>query len=791
MSLRKNELPRAVEQTAKVRVRKPAIMSGLSSLIILVALVCASFAFSFGLGTKKTYAAPTDHLPVAGINYTNLEGFADAMKQSRAHWDTYGTLDGSAPSDANGWPTTDASIMVWEGRDNNQGTYTLTFNGQADVTVSLNYATINDKTYDAGSNTTTARLVVTDTGAENFQLNFANTIRTSGAATNTGVTNVRLMRPTSPGSSTSYDPSVIFTTELKDALSNYAYIRFMAGTNWNTSVNWSDRTRPTDASQKKVLPGESGFEGNLIAFEYEVDLCNETGKDCYINIPGRANDDYVTKLAQLIKYGSDGINPYTSPQSNPAFAPLRSDLKAYIEYSNEVWNFGFQQAHDVADAAAAEVNAGGSNLNYDGETNSIGLAMRYAARRTVQISQLFRNVFGDEMISRIRPVLEWQYNNLNGTAAAMLDFVNNYYNNVDGQHVSDPHPITYYIWGAGGAVYYGSNNDAATSVDAIYASGLPVSHYDGDHTYQQALNIEAAWAHAYGLHFVAYEGGFAVGGDGPSDVDTAARWDPRARQSMLDSFNVFAQAGGDLYTTGTYAQWKNLYEANNDPLVQAAHDINNGTFTPSSVTQGTQVSGSDTTTINGSSYDIRVDAYQSGAPLTDNVGRSAGYLLRVSNEGTYTVAVSVGNTSDGKKLAVFVDGNLLSAIDVPNTGSMSSYQTVTAGSVSLTAGLHAVLVVATQPSAGHVNSILIAPGGTVSNPTPTPTASTPTPTPSSDGWTKCADEGGVCTVNGTAQVRYGANGTYTTQTVTDSIFCSNDAFGGDPLPNVVKHCDYQ
>jgi cold shock protein len=56
-------------------------------------------------------------------------------------------------------------------------------------------------------------------------------------------------------------------------------------------------------------------------------------------------------------------------------------------------------------------------------------------------------------------------------------------------------------------------------------------------------------------------------------------------------------------------------------------------------------------------------------------------------------------------------------------------------------------------------------------------------------WTLCANEGQTCTVTGTQQVRYGANGTFVSRTVTGSIACTNAAFGGDPLPWVVKHCE--
>jgi hypothetical protein len=59
-----------------------------------------------------------------------------------------------------------------------------------------------------------------------------------------------------------------------------------------------------------------------------------------------------------------------------------------------------------------------------------------------------------------------------------------------------------------------------------------------------------------------------------------------------------------------------------------------------------------------------------------------------------------------------------------------------------------------------------------------------------DGWVDCAVEGGVCTVPGTVTVRYGANGTYATRSVTGSIACTNEVWG-DPLFGVFKGCAYQ
>jgi hypothetical protein len=57
------------------------------------------------------------------------------------------------------------------------------------------------------------------------------------------------------------------------------------------------------------------------------------------------------------------------------------------------------------------------------------------------------------------------------------------------------------------------------------------------------------------------------------------------------------------------------------------------------------------------------------------------------------------------------------------------------------------------------------------------------------GWTRCADEKGSCAVSGTREVAYGAAGAFRFQTVAAGhVACSNDAFGGDPLPNTAKGC---
>jgi hypothetical protein len=70
--------------------------------------------------------------------------------------------------------------------------------------------------------------------------------------------------------------------------------------------------------------------------------------------------------------------------------------------------------------------------------------------------------------------------------------------------------------------------------------------------------------------------------------------------------------------------------------------------------------------------------------------------------------------------------------------------------------------------------------------------SDPFPTDSSNNtagnWIHCATEWRTCSLPVTALVRYGANGAYAFQTATESIRCTNSAFG-NPI-NIVKNCDY-
>ncbi|MGF1633547.1 MAG: hypothetical protein ACFCVE_06830 [Phycisphaerae bacterium] len=145
----------------------------------------------------------------------------------------------------------------------------------------------------------------------------------------------------------------------------FGTIRFMdwTATNNNGQTTWATRRPPNHAFASGsrhfglLIPGTADQEGGVgVAWEHVIEASNLAGKDAWINLP-HAADDYVGKLVQLFRYGSDADgNPYTSHQSQPYHPPLRSDLRVWVEHSNEIWSNGgnFRQGDWAQQQASAE-----------------------------------------------------------------------------------------------------------------------------------------------------------------------------------------------------------------------------------------------------------------------------------------------------------------------------------------------------------------------------------------------------------------------------------------------------
>jgi hypothetical protein len=185
-----------------------------------------------------------------------------------------------------------------------------------------------------------------------------------------------------------------FLARLADA--NWGFLRFMnmTNTNGNPEQDWVDRRLPSHLFMTGVLnprapaTGSPGNRETGMAWELAVALCNESGKDMWINIPHLATDDYIRRLARLIRYGSDGTNPYSSTVATPVWAPLAPGRRVYIEYSNEIWSSGY--SFPQGDWAQEQATA-------------LGITKaQFNARRFCQAWSLFQDEFSGESNRLVR-----------------------------------------------------------------------------------------------------------------------------------------------------------------------------------------------------------------------------------------------------------------------------------------------------------------------------------------------------------------------------------------------------
>lgn len=177
---------------------------------------------------------------------------------------------------------------------------------------------------------------------------------------------------------------------------DWGFIRFMdwGMTNASPVRDWSDRRLPAHVFMTGIINRRSpalddavspGDRDTGVAYEHMVALCNTTGRNLWINVPHLAGADFMTKLAKLIRFGSDGVNPYDAPQANPVHPPLDAGLKVYVEYSNEIWSSGYS----FPQGNWAQLEAANAGLG-----NGLEGKARFNARRFCDTWRTFQSVFG-------------------------------------------------------------------------------------------------------------------------------------------------------------------------------------------------------------------------------------------------------------------------------------------------------------------------------------------------------------------------------------------------------------
>jgi hypothetical protein len=433
--------------------------------------------------------SPSDPAPVScsidGIaDYSRTLPFCDLTRQSRVFGSAAAPYDGNCSVGPDGWPSQDSFGLVFitlpEGPPPVgvliDGTYTLYFLGNATLSFPVSTATLLNQSFDGLA--TTAFISVPP--SNNGQLWVAWHGATSVGGT-PGAKNISLLQPgCTLGDIFALSPNFVSLTSRFDSL------RFMdwAHTNDSPEADWADRRTVADVSFAPKV-------GNTVGVPWELcaKLSNTVQRDLWINIPAHATDDYVLQLAKLLSLTVDPT------------------LSIFYEYSNEVWNWQFEQATYSLDAANRSVLVDGDpyHFNYDGINNPGYWQWRRTAYMAKHVADIFKTVFGDDAVGygkRVRPMLCGQVSN-----SIVIDQGLRYLEQVWGA----PNTI---LHGICGAPYFGLpprvNDNPNITLDDVF-SGFDESIYNqslafGVNAHNQ-LAVHVGLAYHFGLEMRAYEGG--------------------------------------------------------------------------------------------------------------------------------------------------------------------------------------------------------------------------------------------------------------------------------------------
>jgi hypothetical protein len=433
-------------------------------------------------------------------SYTSAWQFVDLMKYAR-EWRCPKGLE--IVEDEYGWPVAmkdpgGARVAIGEGRAammwlynrNLTGGFILTWQGDGEVavrrrgaeTVSDDYPRKNRRVYRWGDRREGVfDLVVSRSNPKDH------------------VRDIRLVMADFENAASPFHPL------FKERLKPFPCFRFMdwGRTNNSEQVEWCDRTTPRHMRQTRG-----------VAWEYMIALSNETDKDMWICIPHRASDDYVRRLAGLLR------------------ERLEPGRRIYVEYSNEIWNGAFKQTRWLWDKAR---EMGRKERPWE-------FAAELCGRRSAQIWKIMEGELGNSdrlvrVIAHFRfldKVMKAARDPAHGTGRVDLIALNGYFISQD-------------------ALKYTLRTLDRFDVDRVFAD-IEQLHLMGKAT---GWKREIASAREkYGLPITTYEGGqhfanpFSGNLQGQSLVERMFEINghPRIRGVYRTALETWRLAGGDGFT---------------------------------------------------------------------------------------------------------------------------------------------------------------------------------------------------------------------------------------------------
>ncbi len=340
---------------------------------------------------------------------------------------------------------------------------------------------------------------------------------------------LRNIRVLMPGSEDSY-ASQVFHPDFLAKLTNYRAVRPMqwAETNGSAQEVWSARTRMSQARWNN--------HGYGVPVELMVALANRLQQDLWVNMPHKADDDFMTRYALLVK----GL--------------LHPALKVYVEYSNEVWNGSYEYPQSLW------VQSQGKSRWPASPESDFTKQINWHGMRTARMCDLWKAAWAGDS-ARVICVMGAQSGNP-WTASQALDCplwtegAPCYRHGIDAVAIGP-----YFGWYLGTSTYQtqvlGWLGDADGGLAKLFAevtSGGVLSGAPAGGALARAfqeMDGHAAVAAARGLYLTAYEGGSHLasvsGNAAVSNLFSQASRDARMQQVYADYLAGWKARGGHIF----------------------------------------------------------------------------------------------------------------------------------------------------------------------------------------------------------------------------------------------------
>ncbi len=380
----------------------------------------------------------------------------------------------------------------------------------------------------------------------------------------------------------------VFNPDWLARIDGFGALRFMdwMDTNGSDQAEWRDRPRPGDYS----------YARHGVPLEIMLRLANETSADPWFNMPHAATDDYMGRFAEVVR---DGLDP---------------GRKAYVEYSNEVWNWQFEQAGWAEDHARERW---GRDYAW----------MQFYGMRTAQMAGIWKDVFGGAAGARLVTVIStqtgWQGLEADALEAPLWVAEDPDRNRAPAASV-DAYAIAGYFGRALGAPERGaivrgwiddSQGAAQARAEAAGLTGAALAEAVAESRFDAAIALaarelrdgsvtglaedtlaalegdvfpyHAGVAAQFGLDLIMYEGGSHVAGHGEvvdddllTEFFIALNYAPQMGALYTDLLGIWHEAGGRLFNVfvdvgapGKWGSWGALRHLDDDnPRWEAIHD---------------------------------------------------------------------------------------------------------------------------------------------------------------------------------------------------------------------------